>query len=727
MPIIWMDDFESATGATSQVGVTRVAAEHTDTANGTFDSVGDYAFRTTIGGIDAGIGSSHAFTGHTSNFWRAEDLDAIAGANFVDGADVINWTGIDITGQSNLQFSGMLAAAVNQAGGFYRFENDDYIIIEYQIDSGGYNNILEVRGDNAGGGLNGDFRIDTNNDTVGDGALVSETFQTFTAAIAGAGSTLDLRLSYSVDGSNEEIGFENFAIEAVVTNSAPVASSIEGTNLSYSERGGAQAITSTLALTDSDDTNLEGATVTISGGLDTTNDSLIFVNQNGISGTYTAGTGVLALTGTSSVANYQSALRSISYQNAFTTESTTTRTIDFVVNDGTDNSATVSRSIDFVIDETISGTAGNDGIGGGFGNDTLNGLAGNDRLSGHAGNDILNGGDDNDRLFGGLGSDTLNGDAGIDTAVYAKATSGVVANLATGGSVGEAAGDTYNSIENLFGSDFADILSGDTLVNTINGLGGNDTLNGSNGNDLLIGSTGTDTLNGDADNDRLFGQADNDTLNGGAGNDRLWGGAGSDNHDGGTGIDSAMYSNAGAAVTVNLATGGTVGDAAGDTYTGVENVIGSNFDDTITGDGFDNFINGLAGADTLNGGAGNDTLTTRSGGTSMFGDAGNDRLFGSADADLLDGGADNDTLIGRGGANTYHFAVGNHGADRIRGFQDGTDIIQYDGVAGVASFADLIVTQMGAHTLISSAAISGTILALNSTATDFTSADFSFI
>ena len=55
-------------------------------------------------------------------------------------------------------------------------------------------------------------------------------------------------------------------------------------------------------------------------------DVLGFANQNGISGSYNAGTGVLTLSGMASVANYQAALRSVTYFNSSDNPSTLTRT-----------------------------------------------------------------------------------------------------------------------------------------------------------------------------------------------------------------------------------------------------------------------------------------------------------------------------------------------------------------------------------------------------------------
>ena len=186
-------------------------------------------------------------------------------------------------------------------------------------------------------------------------------------------------------------------------------------------------------------------------------------------------------------------------------------------------------------DDVVYGGFGNDTVIGGSGNDTLYGDAGGDILFGGSGNDWLYGKDDDDHLVGGDGADILWGDAGSDTANYAftdhgvLATTGVIADLqAPGGNTGTAAGDTYNSVENLLGSAYADTLRGTSERNVIDGGGGNDTLVGRGGDDLLLGGDGNDSLYGDDGADTLEGGAGNDIIYGGAGNDRLFGGDGDD-------------------------------------------------------------------------------------------------------------------------------------------------------------------------------------------------------
>src|SRR3546814_5612601 len=88
---------------------------------------------------------------------------------------------------------------------------------------------------------------------------------------------------------------------------------------------------------------------------------------------------------------------------------------------------------------------------------------------------------------------------------------------------------------------------------------------------------------GSSDLNVFEGGAGDDTLDGGNGNDTLTGGAGADALIGGSGTDTASYAGSANGVTVDLTTGtGLGGDAQGDTLSGIENLTGSNYDDTLT-------------------------------------------------------------------------------------------------------------------------------------------------
>jgi Ca2+-binding RTX toxin-like protein len=268
---------------------------------------------------------------------------------------------------------------------------------------------------------------------------------------------------------------------------------------------------------------------------------------------------------------------------------------------------------------------------------------GDDFIFGHGGNDTIFGWYGNDTLKGGGGADALNGWFGNDTANYTDSTEGVVVNLVTGtGWGGTAQGDTLASIENITGSAYGDILTGDDGINVLTGLNGDDTLKGGGGDDTLNGDNGNDTLNG---------------------------GAGADVLNGGMGIDTVSYAGSTAVTVVlgeNFATGG---DAEGDDLNGIENLIGSAQDDWLGGDDGNNVLNGWYGNDTIEAGLGNDILygfdgadiLDGNGGVDVLhGENGSDELYGNADNDNLDGGNDNDKLFGGTGADTL---TGGAGAD----------------------------------------------------------------
>jgi Ca2+-binding RTX toxin-like protein len=286
------------------------------------------------------------------------------------------------------------------------------------------------------------------------------------------------------------------------------------------------------------------------------------------------------------------------------------------------------------------GGSGNDTFTGGSGDDHLFGDSGNDQLIGGAGNDVINGGTGDDRLWGNAGNDTFIGGAGadvfaggggFDTVDYSATVDGVHVDLTLNDASGpDAAGDTFNSIENLIGSAFGDTLTGNFAGNVLTGGAGNDTLDGREQNDTLSGGAGNDMLFGGTGDDLLFGDAGSDRLWGNDGDDTLYGGAGADAFAGGGGSDTLAYGDTFTAVSINLALHtSTGGDAAGDTFDSIENLTGGLGDDTLTGDDGVNVLDGgRFGHDTLDGGAGNDVLRGADGNDVLIGGLGQDILIG---------------------------------------------------------------------------------------------------
>ena len=389
----------------------------------------------------------------------------------------------------------------------------------------------------------------------------------------------------------------------------------------------------------------------------------------------------------------------------------------------------------------ILGGAGNDQIIGGSGNDTilgdntdqdagqdsLFGGAGNDFISGSSGPDTINGGAGNDTILGGEGFDTIDGGTGIDTNSFRDIGTSVNAEVTGDGSGNVTHGtiqETFVNIEGLEASNNGDTLtiSGDT-GGTLTGGSGDDILTGGSGDDTLIGNDGDDILRGGPGDDIAFGGLGNDSLNGGENNDQLFGGAGNDffvgitgvdSIDGGSGNDTNSFQGIGTGVTAVIQDDGSGTVSYGnvnETFTDIEQLVGTEFDDDLSVDGSrPTSLFGLGGDDLLTGGTGNDTLVGNQGNDTLRGGAGNDTAFGSEGNDFLNGGSGNDSLFGQAGND---FFVGIGGTDSISG-GDGIDTNSFQGIgsgvtatvqadnSGTASYGQIQETFTGIENLTGS-------------------------
>ena len=416
--------------------------------------------------------------------------------------------------------------------------------------------------------------------------------------------------------------------------------------------------------------------------------------------------------------------------------------IDFVVIDlngpfWSDSAGDSLLSIEGVIgsnlDDFIVGKADvSEMLIGGVGGDVLYGGGGGDSLVGGVGDDLLIASDGSERFEGGEGIDIVSYTHGqIDF------LAGITIDLGDPSrNTGQAAGDTYDSIEAVFGSFADDIMVGDA---------GNNILMGSYGNDRLIGGAGADVLNGDF----FFPSILKYTV-----------GYEGEAYNLDDGLDIASYETATSGVVASLFNSAcNTGDAAGDTYFLIEGLVGSAFDDVLEGDKWGTLLEGGAGDDTLiggfiddtfDGGAGKDTvvvdgqrgdytitfdtatqtfllvehygretrvkavetlqfadgpvsvasliagdnndnsLTGSENADDLSGAGGNDALVGLSGSDRLDGGAGDDTLDGGDGQDRLFGDAGNDrlsggsGADALDGGtgddalsgQDGDDILR---------------------------------------------------
>jgi Ca2+-binding RTX toxin-like protein len=225
-------------------------------------------------------------------------------------------------------------------------------------------------------------------------------------------------------------------------------------------------------------------------------------------------------------------------------------------------------------------------------------------------------------------------------------------------------------VANINGNNSANNIVGTAFADVINARGGADTVNAGDGDDTVDGGAGADTLNG------------------GGGNDYL---------NGGDGSDWATFVG-GAAVNADLTAGVAAGQGA-DILVNIENLRGSDNDDTLKGNALNNNIQGGLGADVLiatggtdilNGGAGVDSASFAAFASAVVASLGSGSYSSSSGAgqligiENLIGGAANDSLTGDANANTLN---GGLGSDTLNGGA-GVDTLSYAGVQS-HNFIDL--------------------------------------
>ena len=245
----------------------------------------------------------------------------------------------------------------------------------------------------------------------------------------------------------------------------------------------------------------------------------------------------------------------------------------------------------------------------------------------------------------------------------------------------------------------------------------NDAVTTGIGNDILNTKSGNDEIHSGGGDDAIFAGAGHDVIHAGDGDDVIVGNTGEDRIDGGEGSDTVSFVGdvaSATGVTVNLNDGtGRDADAEGDTYTDIENVYGTPFDDVLIGDFMGNLLVGNDGNDRLEGREGDDILAPGDGSDFVHGGDGTDTvryadLATGIDLDLSRGtarhldenrrpGADQDTLIAienvEGTAHSDrilgddgdNLVLGSFGADRIA-LEGGTDTVDYSLLAFTGKF-----------------------------------------
>ncbi len=654
--------------------------------------------------------------------------------------------GVTVTDSDNLTLVG---ATVSITGGFQTGEDQLNFVNQNGI-SGIYNSLTGVLT------LSGSASV-ANYQTALESVTYTDTSDT--------PNTGNRTVSFQAnDGTlNSNLGTKTVSVAAV--NDAPVVTTSVGTTAAQEQV--AIVVDGSVTVTDVDSPNLTGATVSITGGFQTGEDQLNFVNQNGISGIYNSLTGVLTLSGSSSLANYQTALESVTYTDTSNTPNTGNRTISFQVNDGFANSNAGTKTVSvaevndapvatitplsYSINEQSTYSFKNNGLSisdvdAGAGNVTATLAVGEGTLTVTAGGTTV--------LVGGSGTSTvtltgtvaqinalLNSDGtstvdyfdNVNTPTHNTSLSLTVndnGNTGTGGplSGNDTASLTINGGEEYFGTPGPDTHTGTAFDDIMHVSAGTDTLDGGahiTGDTLefdtvtvsgvtytinqvgavsyttaagagqttatnfenLVGSGFDDVLTGDSGQNVIDGGAGDDILVATAGGDTLTGGAN------GAGGDTADFSAGGAGITVDLNLQGgpqAITNFGNVTLNGIENITGTAFDDTLAGDANNNVLDGAGGNNTVvySGGTTDGLVVSLMTGSSSGGGNGDDTL---ANIQNVTGSDFNDTLIGDDGDNALTGGDGNdilygHGGINTLSGGNGTDVAYYYGMESDPSY-----------------------------------------
>ncbi|WP_304522402.1 hypothetical protein [Cognatishimia sp. MH4019] len=312
----------------------------------------------------------------------------------------------------------------------------------------------------------------------------------------------------------------------------------------------------------------------------------------------------------------------------------------------------------------IIGRGADDVIAGLGGNDHLEGGRGQDTLYGNEGDDTLNGGEGNDTLWGGLGNDHMIGGSGTDTAVFEAAFNefqisfdglDLIVSHATRGS-----NRVQDDVERLLFEDevfYFDDIKTSITAKTVVGSEANDFIDPSfvDPNGVTISDIGQ-TIFGNGGRDRIFDGAGDDQIFGGAGRDAFFIGAGADTIDGGADVgDEAYYTRSTVGLTIDLQdASNSTGIAHGDTFSSVERLRGTEYDDVIIAGSGVGWIRGLGG---------------------------DDLFIDDASTNRFNGGA---------GADTFRFMAGDGKQDRIDDFSLSDDVIDLE-AWGVTDLSELTI------------------------------------
>ncbi|MDQ3773341.1 MAG: hypothetical protein M3461_02655 [Pseudomonadota bacterium] len=202
-----------------------------------------------------------------------------------------------------------------------------------------------IIGSFSGGGAGGGNLVVTFNASAGAiavSALLRNITYLNSNATAPTAANRTVRFVLSDGDGGTSLGSD--ATITIALNTAPELTA-GGASPTFTEDGAPIVLDGALTVADANDTNLESATVRITAGFQTGQDVLGFVDAPPITGSFDPLTGILSLTGSATLANYQTALHNVTYENTSQNPNTAARSVAFVANDGSANSNTITKTV----------------------------------------------------------------------------------------------------------------------------------------------------------------------------------------------------------------------------------------------------------------------------------------------------------------------------------------------------------------------------------------------
>ena len=492
MATILLEDFESDGNTLS--GGTRYTTSVAEFVAGNGNS--DYFTRTD----DISPTISGTYLGASGSYFAVADTNG--SSNTLD-TQTLTFAPVDISEFSNLSISGLFAEDT-ASNGQEDWDGNTQVFIEVSIDGGAFEKVLQFASVGTAGNSNNDAPgQDTDLDGIADAADLTDTFTSFSGAIAGTGSTMTIRVVFeNLQAGDEDIAIDNIELTGDgPINGTPNNDTLAGTANADSIFGGDG---SDLILADAGNDFASGGAgidaINAGDGDDTLegndgNDILVGAAGNDI--LYGGLNDDLLLGG----AGADQLFGGDGIDTAFYATGVTASLADASANTG----EAVGDTYDGV--ENLTGAAGSAYI--------FTGDANANTLKGADQNDQLFGGDGTDTLDGGTGDDTMDGGAGNDRFIVDSAGD-VMIEAADGGydiALVSASVTLGDNVELATAQGTADLnITGNASDNWLNGNSGSNTLDGATGNDRLHGGDGADVLIGGTGNDNLFGEAGIDTF-----------------------------------------------------------------------------------------------------------------------------------------------------------------------------------------------------------------------